>query len=520
MTFRDISLFRPFNLKADILKEQKIAQEVVYYCESRFRSILLSYNQADDTKKRQWMMKGIQNELESCHLFRFDGLLFSLQGFDLKYIGMAAATGFPLEIPIITRSIIASLFQTEEQEQTPGHLDLNILLVLDAGTTPNDPSSVVSEYKYNWWQGVRAPGPGNILGSGTLQECLDFHRRLIPAIHPVTSYEKHAYMWRELWQAAGEDCALCPQLQAVVIAACEQLQTLRQQVDAFETCYDMERDLGNRRASGFNALFGSAIIKETADRAEPYDAETGVQAPATTLIDVGGSIRKPKKGPEVVERVRAQAARELLEFQRRPNLKWTWGADLDIADLPDMAGAVYNNRQNWSHSGYDTDLADGSVTGMATPPPSPPGEPWKCEALSGDIMDVPALTEDQIPAIFNYYPLARRVAGEDAPELLETLKMQYSRQCRFGRQDIASAPVIARAATPELLIASYTVPTPPRPRTLTKGEGQKQSDNECFPPGAEDDPHFADDLTEDEMKITFPFDRDAYPTAMFEILEE
>ena len=167
---RNISLFCPFNLKEDLLKEQTIAQEVVYYCDSRFRSILVAYNQAAATK-RQWMVKEIQNELESSHLLHLDPLLISFQGFDLKYIGMAAATGVPLEIPILTRSI-ASLCQTHVQEHTPVGLDLNILMVLDAGSAPNDPSAIVSEYKYNWWHGMRPPLPGNILWSGTVIECI------------------------------------------------------------------------------------------------------------------------------------------------------------------------------------------------------------------------------------------------------------------------------------------------------------------------------------------------------------
>jgi len=325
---RNISLFCPFNLKEDLLKEQTIAQEVVYYCDSRFRSILVAYNQADATK-RQWMVKEIQNELESCHLLHLDPLLISFQGFDLKYIGMAAATGVPLEIPILTRSIIASLFQMHVQEHTLVGLDLNILMVLDAGSPPGDPSAMVSEYKYNWWHGISPPVPGNILWSGTFIECIRFHRTFTQPVKAVTSYEKLAYMWREMRQAAGEDCLMCPQVLAVAMAACEQLQTLRQQVDAFETCYDMERELANRRASGFNALFSSAVIKETDDLAEPYDAETGIRAPAPAPVDISRTIRKPKKGPEIVERVRAQAACELHEFQSRLNLKWnlkwTWG---------------------------------------------------------------------------------------------------------------------------------------------------------------------------------------------------
>ena len=144
-----------------------------------------------------------------------------------------------------------------------------------------------------------------------------FHRTFVQPVQAVTSYEKLAYMWREMRQAAGEDCILCPQVLAVAIAAGEQLQTLRQQVDAFETCYDMERELANRRASGFNALFGSAVMKETDDLAQPYDAESGIRAPAPAPVDVSGIIRKPKKGPEIVEGVRAQRPSATISWTSR-----------------------------------------------------------------------------------------------------------------------------------------------------------------------------------------------------------
>ena len=227
-----------------------------------------------------------------------------------------------------------------------------------------------------------------------------------------------------------------------------------------------------------NALFSLAIIKEMAKEAVPYDAETGIQAADPVKAD-GGTIRQPKKGLEVVECIRAQAARELQDFQNRPNTKWTWGADLEIKDLLEMAGAVYNNQQHWSHLGYDTELADGLVTGVDTPPPSLPGRHWKCEALSTNIIDVPPLTEDEIPAIFNYYPLAHRRLSDTDSELAKALQWQYSKQHRPGRQEIEYGAIIAQVKTPQLAIQLYIVLTPPMPQVAEKDMDAQNEDAKC-----------------------------------------
>jgi len=57
-----ITLYDPFKIDLDLVKDQQFAQEIIYYGESRFRSILISYNQAD-IRKKTWMMKFIHMEL-------------------------------------------------------------------------------------------------------------------------------------------------------------------------------------------------------------------------------------------------------------------------------------------------------------------------------------------------------------------------------------------------------------------------------------------------------------------------
>lgn len=47
-----LSLYNPFS--SDLSEEHDHAQRIIFYAESRFRSMLIAYNQADHSK-RGWM---------------------------------------------------------------------------------------------------------------------------------------------------------------------------------------------------------------------------------------------------------------------------------------------------------------------------------------------------------------------------------------------------------------------------------------------------------------------------------
>ena len=49
------------------------------------------------------------------------------QMFVLGHVGMASATGFPIDIPILTRSLAASIFKTRVDAGEPFGLDFSIL---------------------------------------------------------------------------------------------------------------------------------------------------------------------------------------------------------------------------------------------------------------------------------------------------------------------------------------------------------------------------------------------------------
>ena len=81
----------------------------------------------------------------------------------------------------------------------------------------------------------------------------------------------------------------------------------------------------------------------------------------------------------------------------------TW-VDLNVEDLRDLLGGRYNDCLEGSHSGYDTDLVDGTVTGSHSPEPSNPTmKAAAFEELSGDIIVPPDLPPDKIPTIFHHY---------------------------------------------------------------------------------------------------------------------
>jgi hypothetical protein len=94
-------------------------------------------------------------------------------------------------------------------------------------------------------------------------------------------------------------------MRAIVTAACDKLRELRQVVDSLESFFDMEYELSNRRAAGAYSLFTLAELKGMKEGEITVDAETGIQQanPSAQPQLVAGSVRQPKKGPEVVKRV-------------------------------------------------------------------------------------------------------------------------------------------------------------------------------------------------------------------------
>jgi len=91
-------------------------------------------------------------------------------------------------------------------------------------------------------------------------------------------------------------------MRVIVVATCDELRELRQVVDLLECFFDVECELSNRRARGAYSLFTLAELKSMREGEIAGDAKTGIQqeVPSAPPQLVAGSVRHPKKGPEVV----------------------------------------------------------------------------------------------------------------------------------------------------------------------------------------------------------------------------
>jgi len=244
-----------------------------------------------------------------------------LQMFVLGHVSMASATGFPINIPILTRSLVASIFKTRVDVGEPFGLDFSILKTLDAGTLAGDPSALMDRYKFDWWHSTSPPFPTEILCSPTLSQCLETHRQFTTQFESVTTFEKQSYLWGRGLHLDGpgdEQCCVCLRLRAIAIGAYDEFWQLWQMVDALETQYDVERDLTNRRTASFHTMFEAAVVKETEADGLLFDSSSGICQEWAAVKDVFGMIRQPKKGPEIVRRVREAAEHDLRHFQSRP----------------------------------------------------------------------------------------------------------------------------------------------------------------------------------------------------------
>lgn len=74
------------------------------------------------------------------------------------------------------------------------------------------------------------------------------------------------------------------------MGACNELQQLRQMVDALETQFDIDWDLTNCQAAGFHSMFEAAVVKESKTDPLAYDVGTGIYQPDSVEKDVFSTV--------------------------------------------------------------------------------------------------------------------------------------------------------------------------------------------------------------------------------------
>jgi hypothetical protein len=336
--------------------------------------------------------------------------------FALIWIGFAAASGKLIDVPIIIQQLVKT-------QQRDGLITFETMLTLDAGNHPNYRTGTVRQYQADWWTKGEPPQTTVILSLANVAECLEFHRkeRALSKVadNTYSGTQPHSGTHASM---SGTDTSvkdLCVSYRKAAVHALHDLRHLRLQIKDKEVALENKRLLTMRRASAFNQLFEVAVVKDASESA----AAPPPPAPATQPTEASTSkeqrvlrdrskakhgknvpaIPKTLTNKQLANILREHAAAELDRHPQHPSDKWTWGVDLELADIRELFRAAERDLEP-PHSGYDESLTEGSLVGKSSS-----AEPMPQSGFFSGIEDVdmPELSDSDMPAHFHYFPLHR-----------------------------------------------------------------------------------------------------------------
>jgi len=214
------NLLNNITLHDDPCEPDKIScQDVVNYCEARFRVILQALHVSKNDNKK-WMMKVLFRELVFTHCLCFKLCQLILpQELCFSYIGVAAAIGRQINIPVIIRSLGHDLYRVGFNLDSRFQAGLDFLTYLDgnlSGDGPDDPNLQLKNFHLSWWTRLSAPQKyDEYLSFMTIRDALEVHRiqlEQIPKGTPRSAsgaapFTKPAYIWHPATKLAeGPDC--------------------------------------------------------------------------------------------------------------------------------------------------------------------------------------------------------------------------------------------------------------------------------------------------------------------------
>lgn len=305
---------------------------------------------------------------------------------------MAVARGRSVEIPIIFRQL-GIIFKGFGSRSAFKGFDLDYIVVLDAGTDPDDLAAVAPSYHNQWWVDNAAPSADSLISGWTLDECLEHHREVtgIKEILPSTPL-KTAYTWsRQVISPDGSgidlDCQRCRLYRGVALSLQENYQELQRQADALAVLQGGNADAFARRAAILFQLYEAAAAKD-------------IPPPIRTMTPKSSGSHQSTKTR--AQNVAAAAVVEFKRLQNVPQVKWLWGPTLNRQDVLLAVKPPFNAGE--IHSGYVTSLPEDSQGQQ-----SDLDDSVCTDAIFSDIgqdnMDVPELVRDEYPHHFCFPPL-------------------------------------------------------------------------------------------------------------------
>src|SRR3981189_599237 len=178
----------------------------------------------------------------------------------MSWVGMAPTIGFVIEGPILLRSLADSLADVN-LDHLPLGFHPSLLAALDDGVATESPSRLVDSYACDWWRHNTEPAAGQILGTNTLDECLNSYRQYIPA--PSISHSSPIISQPQ--NAASDyraDCRSCNDLQALIQDMFDEACSMHALINGCESSADAAVNTNVRKAAGFHQLHELTLLKE------------------------------------------------------------------------------------------------------------------------------------------------------------------------------------------------------------------------------------------------------------------
>ena len=295
---------------------------------------------------------------------------------------------------------------------------IELITYLDGNLSSNgldDPALAVQLFNLPWWTEEHMPiGNSLYLSSTTLRSALDHYRHeLVAALidsgvpHHILNFanelNKPAYTWHSAVNDTlpndPTDCTRCRLYRAVAVGVMDQVRDVYNMVHGCEIANEAERDIGIRRASGFNELHEAALKKECEIGAASGPGSG--MAPDQRLESKSGKGKEKQFGPEV-ESLKKLMMELVKSGGEKPSSKWTWGVDLTKADLLGLIRGADGLGED-SHSGYDSPLPSDSLADKSSEAldadklEDPEKTQLRFDHPASSIASIPELPPDEIP---------------------------------------------------------------------------------------------------------------------------
>lgn len=243
----------------------------------------------------------------------------------LSFVGIGTSFGHPLDVPIVLRSLAASMAILEENDLPMG-LDRDFLMTLDSDLSFQNPiCQIVDEYDCAWWNGrkPRSLDLAKVMDRSSVFDCLEKHEnQLIGNIEPI--YDISALPKTPILPLNADisanipgssttkpiKCRKCDKYSQILSNSLQDILDTHSFASTMLTCSETQWNIDMRRASTFNLLHEAVVIKEMAN----------------PMADKQSALPKGN----IIESVTEKAKRELVRLKSLPytSYKWTWGEKL------------------------------------------------------------------------------------------------------------------------------------------------------------------------------------------------